>query len=132
MNKLRGVTKIVIIAVVVGLIGYDIFVVVEPTEGDTISEVTLSWAWQSAFVPFALGVLGGHFTWPRKASPTFRKWSALGLLAFGVALLGADFLNLTPNVMPVIYFLPGVLAGHIFWPQVQLSPAEEGKAGDGH
>ena len=113
------VTKIVVVAVVLGLIGYDVFVFVEPTEGETISEVTLAWAWRSAFVPFALGVLGGHFTWPRRASAVFRRRSALGLLIFGVLLGVADFLGWTPDVLPVIYFVPGILAGHFFWPQIQ-------------
>jgi hypothetical protein len=117
--NLRLLTKIVVVAAVLGLIGYDVYVFVEPTEGDTISEVTLSWAWSSAFVPFALGVLGGHLTWPRRASAKFRRRSALGLLIFGALLAGADFLGWTPDILPVIYFVPGVLAGHWFWPQTQ-------------
>jgi hypothetical protein len=120
MTWTRRVTAVLIVVTVAALIAWDVFVFVEPTEGDTISEVVLAWAWKSAFVPFALGVLGGHFTWPRPASSAFRKWSAVGLLVFGLALLSADVLGWTPDVMPVIYFVPGIVAGHVFWPQQQM------------
>jgi hypothetical protein len=113
-------TRVVISVVVLGLIAWDVYVFIEPSEGDTISEATLSWAWRSAFVAFALGVLGGHFTWPRCASARFRKWSAIGLAIVGVLLIVGDVLNFTPNVMPIWYFVPGVIAGHLFWPQQQM------------
>lgn len=51
------------------IVGYDIWVYIEPTDGDTISAVTLDAAMTSTTVSwligFAIGFLMGHLFWPQ-------------------------------------------------------------------
>lgn len=62
----RRVTIGLLIGCVLGLIGWDVYVViVEPSA--TISAVVLGWAQHHPVVPFGLGVLGGHLCWPQRA-----------------------------------------------------------------
>lgn len=65
-KRTRKATVWIIIGVVVALILWDIFVAVEPEDGDTISEVVLGWARRSPAIPFAVGFLCGHLFWPQR------------------------------------------------------------------
>lgn len=51
------------ISSVVLLVGWDIFVAVKPPSGDTISEIIRQTAGKHPIIPFAFGVLIGHFFW---------------------------------------------------------------------
>lgn len=61
----KRITKVVMIATAALIILWDIYVAVEPTPGDTISEVLLGWAMQHPIIPFAIGVVCGHLFWPQ-------------------------------------------------------------------
>lgn len=65
-KRTRKATVWIIIGTVVALILWDIFVAVEPEDGDTISEVVLGWARRSPAIPFAVGFLCGHLFWPQR------------------------------------------------------------------
>lgn len=56
----------IIIGVTLGLIIWDIYAAITPEDGDTISRVLLEWSENHIFVPFAFGVLMGHWFWPQK------------------------------------------------------------------
>ena len=60
------ITKYIILAAIVGLIGWDIYVAMTPVKGDTISEIMLTFAMSHPVIPFAFGVLFGHLFWSQK------------------------------------------------------------------
>lgn len=47
------------------LAGYDLYAFRKEGHGHTISEVLTTWSLRHPLVPFALGVLMGHFFWPQ-------------------------------------------------------------------
>jgi len=59
------VTVIVMVVAVIVLIVWDIVVAVNPTPGDTISEITLNFARNHPVVPFIVGIVCGHLFWPQ-------------------------------------------------------------------
>jgi len=63
-------SKMKTVAVVLGavglLIGWDIWVYLDPPEGDTISEIALSTAKDHPVLPLLIGVLAGHLFWPQR------------------------------------------------------------------
>jgi hypothetical protein len=61
------------VASVCGLAGWDIFVAANSSPGDTISEVVLEVALRHPIVPFALGVLCGHWFWPQTPRDPFAE-----------------------------------------------------------
>lgn len=63
--KTRFQTAWVIVAVVVVLIGWDIYAFKAADPDGTISEVILGAAKRHTIVPFLFGVLMGHFFWPQ-------------------------------------------------------------------
>jgi hypothetical protein len=64
-SRTRTATVWILIAITIVLIVWDIWVAVEPTDGDTISEVVLGWARRTPALPFAVGFLCGHLFWPQ-------------------------------------------------------------------
>lgn len=63
MNK--WITIGVLLCCGVILISWDIYVAVNATPGDTISELALSFAGRHPILPFSLGVIVGHLFWPQ-------------------------------------------------------------------
>lgn len=60
----RRWTIAILLGITALLIGWDIYVALTPQKGDTISEVIRDWAFAHPVIPFALGVLCGHWLWP--------------------------------------------------------------------
>lgn len=56
----RGLTEVIIVAVIIGLSLYDILAVLRGGGSATISDVLLTTAKQRPIIPFAFGVLMGH------------------------------------------------------------------------
>lgn len=111
----RKITGWLILAVTAVAIVYDIVIVIEPTPGDTISRVTLDFAWVHPFVSYAMGVLVGHLMWPMAQST--RLWRILILAATGAVVLGLDIAGILPRIVPIIPVLIGIVAGHYLWTQ---------------
>lgn len=59
----QAITAWVCVAAVVALIGFDVWAYANGIPGDTISEVTRSAARRYPILPFAAGVVVGHFFW---------------------------------------------------------------------
>ena len=57
------ITGLVCIACVALLVVFDVWMAANSTPGDTISEVVRSWAQRHPVIPFAAGVVMGHFFW---------------------------------------------------------------------
>jgi hypothetical protein len=64
----RKVTISILIVLCLVLIGWDVWVYLEPTPGDTISEVTFAFAQRHPVLPFAIGVICGHLLWPQRSA----------------------------------------------------------------
>lgn len=65
MTNTRKVTISILVAAVLALIAWDVVVAMNPTPGDTISEITLAFAMRHPALPFAVGVVCGHLFWPQ-------------------------------------------------------------------
>lgn len=65
-TKLNSLWVIGICAVV--LIGWDVYAMLSPTQ-PTISATMLHYAHKFMLLPFAGGVLSGHFFWPQQIGP---------------------------------------------------------------
>lgn len=94
----RTLTLVVIWATVALLIAYDVWAAFTP--GATLSETMLSMGHRHPIIPFAMGVLIGHF-WAGQAAEaqwqtahpyqrpksSFLLWLGLGLLVVGVIMV---------------------------------------------
>jgi len=60
------VTIVIMLVFLVGLVGWDIYVVTNGSPGATISEIMLVAAKLNPIIPFALGIVAGHLFWPQR------------------------------------------------------------------
>jgi hypothetical protein len=58
-----NITAWILIGVVAGLIGYDLFAVAKWGYTGTISYDVLSASKNHPIIPFAIGIIAGHFFW---------------------------------------------------------------------
>jgi hypothetical protein len=56
-------TSYVMLGAAALLIAYDVYVAVNDTSGDTISEIITKHSLRRPIIPFAFGVLIGHWFW---------------------------------------------------------------------
>lgn len=132
----RKITIILMVAAAVVLITWDIFVAVTPEKHDTISAVLLDWSQERLGFAWALGAMGGHFTWPSKKEwPTWAMWAGpftlLGLFLLFVLVPG--ILNyLIPNT--AVAFIVGFPFGRLLWPQIrpESDPEKPARKGQPH
>jgi hypothetical protein len=110
-------------ATAVALIGYDLIAYVEPTDGDTLSEVVQDSAFNWAAIPFGLGAMLGHWLWPTsKERKPGLKWSGFAGL---VAIFGAMFFVPGDSAPPLLFAAAGAVAGRFFWPLRRPSPTQK-------
>lgn len=111
---MRKPTIGVLIATALIWIGYDIWAYIEPTQGDTLSEVIQTGILRWSAIPFGLGALLGHWLWPatteRKTPMLFLGLGALITLFAGLFMAGNTPLH--PTIMGLI----GFFAGRALWP----------------
>ena len=118
--SLRTVTKIIIVAVTAFIIIWDVIAAAQGGARATESNVLLSWALKHFTVPYAWGVLGGHFFWPRESAFNGMKGidSLLKvILPSTLALVIADIYIVPPTWMVPVAPVVGYFVGHFFWPQ---------------
>lgn len=123
----RKTTIVILLVTIAGLMGWDIFVATNPAQGDTISEVVLSWAMRVALVPLALGTLIGHLFWPRVGGKYHLDVIVLAVILVGTrdvcAWVWANptdrFVQTMLHTMwfPLVPLLCGIPLGHYAWPQ---------------
>ncbi len=114
------VTSVLILATIAVWIGWDIYVAIEPTPGDTESEILRNWGWSTPSFVWMFGALCGHFwgTWDKLIQ--FRKrfpWSPFALGGLAVVLMSLDYGGFLPSIHPMISFLAGIPFGAWLWPQ---------------
>ena len=108
-------TKWFMLVATVLIIVYDIVVATNSGKGDTISEISLKWAWDWPTFALSWGVVAGHLFWPSR--DLNYKWERIGALwAIGLVALGVDIFWLT-DVFPLYPLVLGMLLGHALWPQ---------------
>ena len=66
MNKSQKITAIFIGIITLVVIIFDIIVLCNPGENDTVSYVVQMLAHKYPIIPLAAGILCGHFFWPIK------------------------------------------------------------------
>jgi hypothetical protein len=117
-------TTIIMVLVSAILVGWDLFVATNKVKGDTISEILQQIGQSHPFVPFAFGVLLGHFFWV--GEPALVPWQQVAaLLCSSFVCFLVDFLYIRGFVdalcilyhQPIIISLFGILCGRIIWPQ---------------
>ncbi len=80
MAMSRRLTTAILVTIVLVAIVWDIVVAVNRTPGDTISELTLSWAHEHPVLPFCIGIVVGHLFWPQYRQRRRRRRSGTELL----------------------------------------------------
>jgi hypothetical protein len=61
----KKITLLLILAAIVILGGWDIYVASNEASGDTISEIILAASLQRPVIPFVAGTICGHLFWPQ-------------------------------------------------------------------
>jgi len=112
-------SKIFMGLVTIAIIAYDIWVAVEPTRGDTISEIMSGLGYNLPIIPYAWGVLMAHFFARRtfanvSLKPAIRYTMLIGSGILVGALSLAGWLPANP---PLAWFIVGAIAGYQLWPQ---------------
>ena len=125
MVTTKFITTVFIIATTLIVIAYDIFIVIEPSRGDTISRMLLTFSYRYPVIPWLWGILSGHLFWHLKVRDKkvfginenkYRVIALIGAISLTVALIvlncfGLFFIN------PCLLLLVGVVVGHYGWPQ---------------
>ena len=83
-------TKIIIIAVFLIMVGYDIFAVIKNKKA-TISRVIADWSKRFMMIPFTMSVLTGHFFWTQSPGYSMKLYL---LIASGVIVLTASIFQI--------------------------------------
>ena len=111
--------EIVLIWIVVLLIIFDIYLYLNKTDGDTISNILKNWVNDKFFfISYLWGVLAGHF-FLGTTNPPFDNtiWSLAIVLSFALILVVAGVIlkkRIKPRGQVVLLFY-GLLIGHFFW-----------------
>ena len=63
MNTIKKSTVIFIVTSLVVIVAYDVWAVIAGGIESTISEVVWSWSIRRPIIPFAAGIVCGHFFW---------------------------------------------------------------------
>ncbi len=66
LDKIKNITKVLLLIVLAALVGYDVWVMATVGQDASISKTIIDWGLNYPMVPFAFGVLIGHFFWQLK------------------------------------------------------------------
>ena len=120
----RPITKWLLVITAVVWAAYDFLPFLNPARGDTISEVIAEYGLHLFSLPFAFGILMGHFFFLRDgALPKPRV-----LIPVMLAVIGLDVLTYFTHgdlsmmlrhaqTYTPISFIAGIPVGTLFWPQ---------------
>ena len=112
-------TKTLILIVATVLIGLDVYLASDHIGGNTYSEVIRTWAYNLPLIPYAYGVLAGHFFILRSA-PLLEHPSNYVLLGWsGIVwiIAGLVMRQLGIHCPAWVALVLGAVAGHYLWPQ---------------
>ena len=104
-----------------GLISYDVWVAVEPSPDDTISEILSLLGYNLPIMPFAWGILASHFFVRRsyESYPTKLRGISRYLLlgTSGLAVGALSIFDVVNFGQPLMWLGLGSIVGWMFWPQ---------------
>lgn len=117
----RLITIGLIWGILVLVVVWDIIAAIDPTPRDTFSQVSLEHFVKHPCIPFALGILMGHLSWPMDY-PDLRIhywWYSLPVvILLVVVMVVLDMYEMICfRDLPVIVVLVGIAVGHFGWPQ---------------
>jgi hypothetical protein len=107
------INAIVGLSLIAAFIGYDVYLATDGVRGNTWSEIARKFAKASTFLPWACGVLCGHFFHPDAGAG--RHVGVLVWLTFVVVIAGMVSKRAGRPVPPWVPLLPGCLAGCLLW-----------------
>jgi len=119
--RYRDISKWLLVATAVVWAAYDFLPFFDPSKGDTISEVIAYYAVRVSFIPYAFGVLCGHFFWTRDGRHPRPQFlipisASVTMLDVVAHVFGVEFLRLLQEY-PMAFFAFGIPIGTMFWPQ---------------
>lgn len=107
----------VILAVAIGI---DIWLAVDPVDDNTWSELMRLGALATPVIPWACGVLMGHWFHPNdNAQAVLGQPGSIALLlwlTWVVFLVGLAFISSGISLDPSLLVVPGMVAGWLLWP----------------
>jgi hypothetical protein len=114
-------TQILVCAVTAALVGFDIWLASNGVPKDTYSQVIHRWALLTPLIPYAWGVLAGHFFWSRSIPIVSEPGASIWLGASGVLMifLGMILRHFGINVLPLWFVFVGIVAGRFLFPLQQ-------------
>ena len=123
MNWTR-VTKIFLIVIAVSMTMYDFIPFFSTERGDTISEVIAQWSLHLFTLPFAFGMLCGHFFFFLRE--VYRPKPYI-LIPIGLASVALDVVTRVYDIsilmhcqaIPAGALAVGLVVGVLFWPQTR-------------
>lgn len=115
-------TPILIIVVTLSMTIYNIFPVLSPEDGDTISAILHEWSREWVVLSYLWGLLGGHwFLGYYRALTTPQGDLVLTLFSLWAVFVANVVLRAyeveTPTWGHVVALVVGVIIGHFFWSQ---------------
>lgn len=111
----KKITKYTMLITFIAVVIFDIIMAVNNAQGDTISAVTRNAFMYTGGVVFGLGYLLSHLFWYAKKRRPF-------IISMFALIIGAAVFSLIQTqiiIMPIIYIIPGIIAGHFLWPQTK-------------
>jgi len=114
------VTIGLIIAITLGLIGWDIVAATNSVNNslDTISGRMRIWGKETPIIPFAWAVLAGHFWGPiPQLMPYKTSIPLLIFISWCLIVAGIVLRNHNTSVPPWTVLLPGMFLGALLWTQ---------------
>jgi hypothetical protein len=114
MISQRTLTIWLLLAGLIFYVAYDLWCAFTP--GATISEVTINFFYRHPVVPFTIGALFGHLSWPTVTTRPHSETVAI-VCCYVVAAVSAYLWARIPSILPVVPLVLGIPIGHLLWPQ---------------
>lgn len=121
----RTQTIIVSVAAAIGLIAWDIIVLLNNTEGDTISNVIYDGSQYAAAIPYACGALCTHWFWPTRRHLLPIPYMASILIAGATLVTAAGWVLGHPEWWGLLSLVTGGAAGKL-WPNKVRPTSSDG------
>ena len=109
----------ILIVIAALLVVFDVFLYLNDTKGDTISNIIKAWVFDKYFfLTFVWGVLAGHFFLGVEHSVLGNDWLGLGCIVIVVAVMA--YLGIKRGMRmnmrgQLLLLLFGAAFGHLFW-----------------
>ena len=118
LKTTHWISIIIMVLAAAGLIVWDFMVIVNDTDGDSISALIYEGAQVVLLLPFAMGCLNAHFFFPSKAAIKWKQAFGQMIGAWAATELVLH-LVLPPSILRTsLALVAGCIAGHFSWPNL--------------